>query len=480
MHLFSAIKVTMPDKKASSSSVLNAATAVISATVIANLAGPLAAAVAYNLTTAVLQKQGQRFTDTKIGAQLAKLGVLQPAHKQRIKKTLAETYKYYFEKHPNYCFVGIEMLFQDEAIVQLIADRLVQLEPIDDEFVHEKIEQHFQEHDPMHLILVGEPGLKPERVLPDFVACYKEVLRRHADEGEIAILLHMVDSTTELKGHIDNATATLVDHMSDKHHKSTEAMKSHIDEAMAKMQTKATQPPILPSPQPPTTNPFFISGRITDRTHFFGRQKELRETQNDLNSYQSVAVYGPSQIGKSSFLYHLYMTRRQWLTTEARIEYFDLQKVTDEADFCRRILQRLGKKKGNLNKLRDVLEDSNLILLLDEGERLKQSSFSVEVQNVLRSVAQEPTVALCFGLQQRVSVAFPSSGMALSPFHNIFLHCELKPFSEAECYDLLESRLATCPIDFTPTEKRRLVTDSGGHPAQLQRGAYRLFREKQA
>jgi hypothetical protein len=116
-------------------------------------------------------------------------------------------------------------------------------------------------------------------------------------------------------------------------------------------------------------NPFGDTGRITDPDRFFGRQRLMREVQQLLVNGCSVSLVGPSEIGKSSFLYYLYLTRDRWLPS-VPVEYFDLQRVLNEVDFCETILSRLGQQSRGLRDLRRALESQHVVLLFDEVERL--------------------------------------------------------------------------------------------------------------
>ncbi len=96
----------------------------------------------------------------------------------------------------------------------------------------------------------------------------------------------------------------------------------------------AVEAPAAPSGRRPV-NPFYAGGRINDPAMFFGRTRLLREVRTELNKRCSVSLVGASQVGKSSLLYHLYLTRADWLADpETTLAYVDLQGVLDEADFC--------------------------------------------------------------------------------------------------------------------------------------------------
>ena len=222
-------------------------------------------------------------------------------------------------------------------------------------------------------------------------------------------------------------------------------------------------------------NPFFFPGRINDPAQFFGRQRLLREVKSSLKNGSSISLVGEPQMGKSSFLYYLYCTRESWLPDKT-VVFLDLQQVLDERDFCEELLHHLGEEGDSLRQFKRALRQHDLLLILDEVERLAEDDFNPRLHDLLRSLAQEPHFAMCLASQQPLTEVFPArTPGGVSPFHNIFVTKEIGPFSEAETRGLLLHCLQGTPVQFTATEIAQLLAESGGHPARLQQLAYALF-----
>ncbi len=229
---------------------------------------------------------------------------------------------------------------------------------------------------------------------------------------------------------------------------------------------------------PSSLNPFHSGGRINDPQHFFGRERLLREIRAELAKRSSVSLVGESEMGKSSLLYYLYATRADWLP-DAAVEYLDLQRVLDEADFCETILGKLGEPGDSLRQLKRALESRELVLLLDEVERLAEPDFNPRLHDLLRSLAQERRFALCLATGRPLETVFPARAPGgVSPFHNIFTRKTLGPFTTAEARAFLDTRLANTGLTFAAAEVERLLAESQCHPAKLQRLAKELFEEK--
>ncbi len=229
--------------------------------------------------------------------------------------------------------------------------------------------------------------------------------------------------------------------------------------------------PELREPARTMENPFFAGGRIRDPRRFFNRERLVREIRSELRKGSSVSLVGESQVGKSSLLYYLYATRAEWLPDVA-IEYIDLQRVFSETDFCKRVLKRLGVEGNSLQDLRDALETREVILLLDEVERIAEADFSPRLHDLLRSLTQEKNFALCVATQRPLEEVFPPRAPnGLSPFYNVFTRKIIERFTEAEARRLLTTRLVT----LSERDIERMLRESQCHPAQLQRLAKELY-----
>lgn len=233
-----------------------------------------------------------------------------------------------------------------------------------------------------------------------------------------------------------------------------------------------------PAARQPIENPFLATGRINNPALFFGRQQLVREMRAELGKRVSLSLVGPSEVGKSSLLYYLYATHADWLPG-GQIVYLDLQGVLDEADFCETVLAAVGRSGDSLRQLKQALSGRDIILLLDEMERLAESDFNPRLHDLLRALAQEPQFALCLATRRPLIDIFPPrTAGGLSPFHNIFHLKELGPFSPNEARQMLLSRTAGSGITFSEAEIGQLLRDSQCHPAGLQRLAYRRFAER--
>jgi hypothetical protein len=230
-------------------------------------------------------------------------------------------------------------------------------------------------------------------------------------------------------------------------------------------------------PANPILNPFYDRGRINDPARLFDRHRILRELRQMLGVGNSISLIGEREIGKSSVLYALYKTASEWLP-DKHVHYLDLQEVIDEEDFCAEVLEGMGREPGGLRALRRALRREPLVLLLDEVEKLNRPAFTQNLHELLRALAQRPTLTLVVASYHQLSEIFPPESPT-SPLHNIFTQKRLGPFAAQDARQFLHHRLRRTGVVFDSSEIERLVVESGCHPARLQRLAYRLFDQKQ-
>lgn len=82
-----------------------------------------------------------------------------------------------------------------------------------------------------------------------------------------------------------------------------------------------------------SANPFAAQAMIQDPARFVGRRAELDQVLNLLKGMQGVSLVGAQRIGKSSLLYHIFLTGHAQLGEETTIAYTDFRGVTDERSF---------------------------------------------------------------------------------------------------------------------------------------------------
>ena len=161
-------------------------------------------------------------------------------------------------------------------------------------------------------------------------------------------------------------------------------------------------------------NPFTNRGMITTEAEFAGRTREISKILNHLKNCNSVSVVGDRRIGKSSLLYHLFLTGNKRLKDKTKTAYkFIYIDALDAlfstpADFTMEVLKALNINpdeeklqefplKVLSGELRKYKEEGILpVLLVDEFEKLseKKEIFADTFFESLRSCCNNKRMAI--------------------------------------------------------------------------------------
>lgn len=101
---------------------------------------------------------------------------------------------------------------------------------------------------------------------------------------------------------------------------------------------------------------------------FVGREAEITNLLSRVRNGDSSSIVGPRRIGKSSLLYHLYLTGNQRLDdadqSKFKFIYVDLQDpaVVTVKKFCQYLMQKLGCQLSQAEQQTDELEHLGLAL----------------------------------------------------------------------------------------------------------------------
>jgi hypothetical protein len=238
-----------------------------------------------------------------------------------------------------------------------------------------------------------------------------------------------------------------------------------------------------PSPKPPAVcppNPFTpLSGRITDPTRIFGRQREVQQALDYLRSGSSVAFIGDSGVGKSSLL-TLLKERAETELGRTPI-LLDMQKLHSEDDYYEALCEEAGiaTVKGGW-KLERALRGRRLLLLLDEIEKMTWDGFSHNLRAELRGLAEGECAPFKLVLVARSPLdrLFPDSELNTSPLAGICQQINVKPWNNATAREFIQQRLRGTPVHFSDDEIKHLVLSSNGLPLRLMQSAFNLYRTK--
>lgn len=233
---------------------------------------------------------------------------------------------------------------------------------------------------------------------------------------------------------------------------------------------------------------FLCNAPLTDRSEFFGREREKGILLNRTHTGQSTSIIGPRRIGKTWLLSYLRLTVEEEWGDKFTIGYLDATspKCSGMVGFTTEILHALRIPPPDPSDLRDnliALEDAAarkrennefFTLCIDEFEGVcKQEDFSLEILENLRAIAQQYQLGLVTASRKRLlDVVDEFANSKTSPFFNIFFQLRLGPFSRHEAESFVEKKGQQA--QFTEQEKLLLLACSQDkereqwHPWRLQ------------
>ena len=293
-----------------------------------------------------------------------------------------------------------------------------------------------------------------------------DLLREALRAGQIAIVTG--ERAVSLGGSADGAVIVTGDH------NRIIILQGHAATVARELTASPPNPPAVYPPNPFTP----LSGRITDPTRIFGRQREVQQALDYLRSGSSVAFIGDSGVGKSSLLTLLKERAEAELGRTPIL--LDMQTLHSEDDYYQALCEEVGIATVRGRKLERALRGRRLLLLLDEIEKMTWDGFSHNLRAELRGLAEGEHAPFKLVLVARSPLdrLFPDSELNTSPLAGICQQINVEPWDNATVREFIQQRLRGTPVHFSDGEIERLVLSSNGLPQRLMQAAFDLYRTK--
>lgn len=226
-----------------------------------------------------------------------------------------------------------------------------------------------------------------------------------------------------------------------------------------------------------SNNPFIpLTGIVDDPQLFFGREKEIRDIFELLNSSSNVAVIGERAIGKSSLLKAIERSVNN-LSQPRQPVYLTLQEVENEEEFYEYLCAEVGIDQCTGYRLNRKLKEQRLLLLIDEIDKMSSDGFTYNIRDKLRALAEGIDPPLRLIMAARISLDDLFEEGKTSPLANICLNINLEPWDEMTARAFIAQRLASTPVSFTEEEIAQIIAETGGHPQQLMQRCYETYAD---
>lgn len=227
--------------------------------------------------------------------------------------------------------------------------------------------------------------------------------------------------------------------------------------------------------------PFRTSGRVSGED-FFGRTETIRAVVRNLRGGNNVAIVGAPRSGLSSLLTILFRNYKR-AEKESLTWFTDLKELKTLDELVEEFYIATGATESNhsIMALAKVLKgfEKRVVFFIDTGQRFAEPPFNEEALfAVLSTYLASQSISLC------LATCVPPERILTNrigfSLHTQFVRVDLPPFTQAECYELIEARLRFTGIHFTDDDIDKIFQQSGGNPADVQRLSAELFRAKAA
>jgi len=248
-------------------------------------------------------------------------------------------------------------------------------------------------------------------------------------------------------------------------------------------------------------NPYFAKVPLRNPAMFFGRADLLRSVYETVTHRQCVSITGLRGIGKSSFLWYASLPEVQagfpFDLSHHLFILLDLRNYLSKTseDFFHNvgraiiaggkkhglILQSDGQGEDEFSSILDQIEEQDFfpVLLLDAFDKVTLNKhFDPEFFEFLRAHASLGKVSYVTASIAPLS-EICHSGIAGSPFFNIFYTYLLEALSCVEARDLITVPAQQVGKSFSNPEIDRVLKWAGRHPFFIQCTCYLLWEQKQ-
>lgn len=248
-------------------------------------------------------------------------------------------------------------------------------------------------------------------------------------------------------------------------------------------------------------NPFTNRSTIMKENEFVGRAAAIDSILSRVRNGDCASIVGPRRIGKSSLLYHLYLTGNRRLEDEAKSKFkfihIDLQDplTATVKKFCQHLMKHLGRQLTSEEQKTDELEHLSLlsetlqaattfpVVLLDEFEKLteRKERFTNDFFNALRAFANQHKLALVTTSQHTLRELTETQGLT-SPLWNVFNVQPLGEFVVDDTVDevtLFLTHFWTGPLQPDELERAYLLSYCSHHPLVMQVVSFWVLRNRE-
>ena len=161
-----------------------------------------------NIASDIVEHHAKDLEGTVAGRLLKWSGLVEPDFRDRLRDTIKKALELFFQTYPQYDLSGIEGFFRDPAVARQIGGYILSRQPIDEQQIQQALDQHLKK-DAITVLLMQRRNVVPQKIIPDFLKCYRRVLNLQLSVPEMAILLEVVDQNDKVLAEIGASEARM-------------------------------------------------------------------------------------------------------------------------------------------------------------------------------------------------------------------------------------------------------------------------------
>lgn len=161
----------------------------------------ISSTILLNIASDIVEHQSKHLEGTLVGRLMKWGGLIEPDFQDRLRTTLKQALELLFHTHPEYNLTDIDAFFRDPTIARQIGDYILNRKPIDSRSVQQALERSLMK-DGVTIMLMRKRKVVPENIIPDFLACYRQVLNTQLSVSEMSLLLEVIDQNERVVSEI--------------------------------------------------------------------------------------------------------------------------------------------------------------------------------------------------------------------------------------------------------------------------------------
>lgn len=226
----------------------------------------------------------------------------------------------------------------------------------------------------------------------------------------------------------------------------------------------------------------FETTRPVTGDSFFGRTKELEQSEIKLKHQQSILITGESRIGKTSLLLELVLRAREW-PINAKVIATDLGDCRDTESIFRQLQKELlptQNRNSSTKAIHDLTKSIEksprpiIAFLNDFDALLRLSPDSEQYGMFIKSLIDAGHTAVC-GSAQGASFIDNSGKTIPFPLVSYFSEISLKGFTKVEARHFLKTASMRSGDELNSKELTLIITLIGLTPHSLQNVGFNIF-----